>query len=156
MNATYDSEKTREEVPNINVVHRAIFTSDTNKYGHRWSLCSPTAYHGTSYLLPSTILLQKLVADGLRGLTGGGRWCWDDVFAVSLDTKLWIARILGEYAGESTGCVYARIERAIAVLNDEKCVWAGSSRANDHPRTIVCDEPEGKLRELNEPFHRRK
>ncbi|PBK69446.1 hypothetical protein ARMSODRAFT_1018853 [Armillaria solidipes] len=52
---------------------------------------------------------------------------WNDVFAVTLNakqTKLWIAgesakkevvllteRMLGEYAGESTGCVHARIER---------------------------------------------
>ncbi|KAK0216235.1 hypothetical protein IW262DRAFT_1464762 [Armillaria fumosa] len=51
---------------------------------------------------------------------------WNDVFAVGLNskrTKLWIAgekgmkettlltsRILGEYAGDSTGCVHARIE----------------------------------------------
>ncbi|KAK0440147.1 hypothetical protein EV421DRAFT_2037016 [Armillaria borealis] len=51
---------------------------------------------------------------------------WNDVFTVALDakhTKLWIAgekgmketmlltgRILGEYAGDSTGCVHARIE----------------------------------------------
>ncbi|SJL11019.1 uncharacterized protein ARMOST_14419 [Armillaria ostoyae] len=51
---------------------------------------------------------------------------WNDVFAVALDTKhtkLWIAgekgmkevvllteRMLGEYAGNSTGCVHARIE----------------------------------------------
>ncbi|KAK0200790.1 hypothetical protein DFS33DRAFT_1076957 [Desarmillaria ectypa] len=62
---------------------------------------------------------------------------WDDVFAVPLDvkhTKLWIVghnarkemillteRILGKYAGESTGCVHARIEndpiREVDVVN---------------------------------------
>ncbi|KAK0457132.1 uncharacterized protein EV420DRAFT_1644287 [Desarmillaria tabescens] len=62
---------------------------------------------------------------------------WNDVFAVPLDAKtvkiwiagekakkevvLWTERILGQYAGKSTGCVHARIEqdpiREVDVVN---------------------------------------
>ncbi|KAK0189502.1 hypothetical protein F5146DRAFT_1001759 [Armillaria mellea] len=75
-------------------------------------------------------LLRKLVADRSTWARRRRRATvlvdWNDAFAVTLDakyTKLWIVgekgmketvlltdRILGEYAGDSTGCVHARIE----------------------------------------------
>ncbi|KAK0237133.1 hypothetical protein EDD85DRAFT_790811 [Armillaria nabsnona] len=75
---------------------------------------------GASYLLPSTRLLQKLVTYDLVS-TGLVKMCkWMSSAAWAHRRRLWIARekalrterILGEYAGEATGCVYARIERA--------------------------------------------
>ncbi|PBK80970.1 hypothetical protein ARMGADRAFT_1146843 [Armillaria gallica] len=101
----------------------AVFASHTNKYGHGWT-CSPTACRGRFIVVHRiSSRVQNPAAETRRGrfsecfprcgLTGGGRWCWDDVFAVALDTKRGEITYVADredFGGESTDCVYARIE----------------------------------------------
>ncbi|KAK0431265.1 hypothetical protein EV421DRAFT_1911995 [Armillaria borealis] len=101
---------------------------------------------------------------------------WDDAFAVAFDAKLRIAgetvkksivlltaRILGEYAGEMTGCVHVRIERdpihemdvvnAFKVQNEsrflsrEADVFLTDHVVEDVPirSFVVCDSGESSL-----------